>query len=69
MKKISTMFITQRLNHEYQSSFLRSIAHSIDTTYRNEFPGEIARKSVLQFAGSLEIIPTKGIGKVDAFAN
>ena len=69
MKKSSTMFITQRLNHEYQSSFLRSIASSFDATYRNEVPGEFARKSILQFAGSFDILPAKGICKVETFAN
>jgi hypothetical protein len=69
MKKSSTMYVSQRLNHEYQSSFLRSIAHSLDNIYKNEMPGELARKSILQFAGALEIVPTSGTGKIDTFAN
>jgi hypothetical protein len=69
MKKSSTMYVSQRLNQEYQSSFLRSIAHSLDNIYKNEMPGEIARKSIMQFAGALEVLPSAGIGKIDTFAN
>jgi hypothetical protein len=69
MKKNFTMIVNRKYDSNFQSRFYRNIEKALTERVKMENPGEMALKSVLQFACSYEVLNTRSVGTVETLLN
>ncbi len=69
MKKSFTMIVSQKFASEVNLSFYQNIENALIDRFQDEKPSELALKTILQYAGSLELKRSNSIGIIENFIN
>lgn len=63
------MIVNRKYDSNFQSRFYRNIELALTERIKLESPSEMAIKSVLQFAGSFDVVNTSSVGTVETLLN